>query len=143
MTNQQMPLETRLGFALIGIIAGNVPLLIFCLLIRNGGFGFFALFAIFGSIPGWILVGIPIALTFPTRLLANAWWPIACLFIGAALGPLALLIVFIVFSALAGDFKNFSLANAEVYWPLSILVSTVSFLVYAALLRQRSVEQEL
>jgi hypothetical protein len=62
--------------------------------------------------------------------------------IGAALGPLALLLIFVVIFAMQGRLREFSLAHTEALWQFSMLVSTVSFLVYTALLRRRSPNSE-
>jgi hypothetical protein len=100
----------------------------------------FPLYAVF-SILGWALVGLPFALAFPARLLSRARWPL-CVLIGAALGPLALLLIFVVIFAMQGRLREFSLAHTEALWQFSMLVSTVSFLVYTALLRRRSPNSE-
>lgn len=144
----------RLLFAAIGLIAGNAALLIFLLYnalrvraallkIHMGqphlelprAWDVFVLYAII-SIVGWALVGLPFALAFPARLLSRIPWPLG-LFIGAILGPLALLLIFVVLAAMQGSPGTFSLAHTGSLWPFSILVSTVAFLVYAALLRRR------
>ena len=96
----------------------------------------FRMFGIF-SVAGWVLVGVPIALVLRRRLLSRLAWPLQ-MAIGIALGPLALLLIFIGLFAMQGRVGAFSLAHTETLWPISILVSTVSFLVYAALLRRRS-----
>ena len=88
------------------------------------------------SLTGGVLVGLPIALAFPARVLSRFAWPLY-LIIGATLGPLALLLIFVVMFGLQGQLRAFSLAHTETFWPLAILVSTVSFAVYTALLRWR------
>ena len=133
----QIPFGARLFYATIGITAGNALLLMFCLSIQNGGWNFFALYAIFGTIPGWLVVGIPAALTFPARLLTSAWWVVTSLLTGAALG----LAVFLIFLAMGIANRQFSLDHTEQYFGLSIPVSTVSFMVYAVLLRRRALKQ--
>lgn len=144
----------RLLFAAIGLLAGDATLLYGMLYNALGqraallkahmgqpyralpvAWEMFALYAIF-SILGWALVGLPIALAIPARLLSRVRWPL-CVLIGAALGPLALLLIFVVIFAMQGRLSAFSLANTGSLWQFSILVSTVSFLVYAALLRRR------
>ena len=100
----------------------------------------FLLYAVF-SILGWALVGLPFALAFPARILTRVRWPL-CVLIGAALGPLALLLIFVVIFAMQGRLSAFSLAHTEALWQFSVLVSTVSFLVYVALLRRRSPSRE-
>jgi hypothetical protein len=93
------------------------------------------------SVGGWILVGVPTALAFPARLLSHLAWPVRML-IGVTLGPLALLLIFVVLFAFQGRLIAFSLAHTESLWPFSILVSTISFLVYAALMRRRLPKSE-
>lgn len=78
-------------------------------------------------------MGVPFALAIPARLLSRLAWPLRLL-LGTALGPLALLLIFIVLFARGGHISGFSLAHTETLWPFSMLVSLVSFLVYAALL---------
>jgi hypothetical protein len=95
----------------------------------------FSIYAIF-SLIRWALVGLPIALAFPARILSHLPW-LPCLFIGATLGPIALLLIFVMIFGLRGQISTFSLAHTESFWPLSILVSTVSFGVYAGLMRRR------
>jgi hypothetical protein len=152
------PLQ-RLLFAAIGLAAGNAALLVF--LIYNAwrlravllkahlgqpdvqlplALEMFLIYATF-SVLGWILVGVPIAVVFPARLLSRVAWP-GRMLIGATLGPLAVLLIFVVLFAIQGSLSAFSLAHTEGLWPFSILVSTVSFLVYAALLRNRLLKSE-
>ena len=144
----------RLLFAAIGLAAGNAALLLFLLynalrlraallkahmgepyLALPQAWGMFLLYAMF-SVLGWILVGVPFAVAFPLRLLSRVGWP-GRMLIGATLGPLALLLIFVVLFAIQGRLSAFSLAHTESLWPFSVLVSTISFLVYAALLRRR------
>jgi len=122
----------RVLFAAIALVAGEAVL--FMLLFR-GASKLFPMYAIF-SILGWLLVGVPFVLAFPAELLSRVPWPLY-LVIGAALGPLAVLLIFAVLFALQGRLKEFSLAHTESLWPLAVLVSTVSFLAYASLLRWR------
>jgi hypothetical protein len=69
------------------------------------------------------------------------------LLVGAALGPLALLAIFVMLAARGGTLERFNylsrlgltLATAGVFWPMSMLVSTTSFIVYTALLRRQAV----
>lgn len=148
----------RLLFAVIGLAAGNAVLLVllisdalrlrFALLKAHMGepdlalpqaWGIFLLYGIF-SVLGWILVGVPIALATPAHLLSRVAWP-GRMLIGATLGPLALLLIDVVLDAILGRNK-FILVTTEGLWPFSILVSTVSFLVYAALLRKRLLKSE-
>jgi hypothetical protein len=144
----------RLLFAAIGLATGNAALLLFLLynalrlrsallkahmgepyLALSRAWEIFLLYAML-SVLGWILVGVPIAITCPPRLVSRVAWP-ARMLIGATLGPLALLLIFVVLFAIQGRLSAFSLAHTESLWPFSVLVSTISFLVYAALLRRR------
>ena len=154
LTNGPGPFR-RLLFAAIGLIAGDAALLIYmmynalrvcaALLIAHMGQPYrqlsiwlemFLLYAMF-SILGWAIVGLPFALAFPTRILSRLRWPL-CVLIGALLGPLALLLIFVVIAAMQGRLREISLAHTNGLWQFSVLVSTVSFLVYVALLRKRS-----
>jgi hypothetical protein len=143
----------RLLFAAVGLAAGNAALLVFLLygalrmraalvnahmgepyLVLPQAWGMFLMYGMF-SVAGWILVGVPIALAFPARLLSHVAWPVRLL-IGATLGPLALLLIFVVLFVIQGRLSAFSLAHTESLWPFSVVISTISFLVYAALLRR-------
>jgi hypothetical protein len=136
----------RLLFALVGLLAGNSALLLLFLLsaIRQShtarqawdAFIVDALFSVAVSFVGWAVIGVPIALIPPTRFLSGSPWPLR-LIIGAALGPLALLLASVAIATLRQQLSAFSLAGAETLWWFSIVVSTVSFEVYAALLRKR------
>jgi hypothetical protein len=71
----------------------------------------------------------------PGGSLSRLAWP-GRIVIGATLGPLALVLIFVVLFAIQNRRSAFSLAHTESLWPFSIVVSTISFLVYAALLRK-------
>lgn len=132
--NPAAGLFRRLLFAAIGLAAGNAALLLFLLSSGLRDWSLFLLYAIF-SVLGWILVGVPIAVAFPAHLLSRVAWP-SQLLIGAALGPLALLLIFVALFTIQGRHGEFSLAHTEGLWFLSVMVSTISFLVYASLLRR-------
>jgi hypothetical protein len=53
-----------------------------------------------------------------------------------------LLLIFVALFAIQGRLSALSLAHTESLWPFSVLVSTVSFLVYAALLSWRPPKSE-
>ena len=95
----------------------------------------FVLYAGF-SFVGWLLVGFPIALLLPARSITSLWWPLRVL-VGAALGPLALLVIFVLLGH--GHISSTSFTNTSVLWAYSILVSTVSFVLYIALLHKQRV----
>jgi len=152
----------RLAYAFVGLLAGDAILLLFLLqnairlradlLARHMGepgrqipqaIQIFVLYARL-SFVGWLLVGLPIALLLPAHFIRRLPWPLR-LFVGAALGPLALFLVI----TLVSDSSRAALAHGHMIpgmftgtaslWPLSILVSTVSFVLYVALLRKENV----
>ena len=97
----------------------------------------FVLYAPF-TLMGWLLAGVPITLAVPASIVERLGWPLRLL-IGAAIGPAAVLFVlvllhFIGFFLTQGHSGPFSLAYTESFWPFSIIVSTVAFAAYAALL---------
>lgn len=142
----------RLTHAFVGLLAGDAALLLLLLFnairiraalisahMGNPGreirraLQMFALYVV-ASLVGWLVVGLPIAGFLPARVLVRLEWPVR-LFIGAVLGPLALLMVL------------FLLARGHLIWPDSFratgmlwlcatIVSSVAFPVYVALLRR-------
>lgn len=66
--------------------------------------GIFLIYAIF-SVIGWIFVDVPIVIALPERLLSRVPW-LGCTFIGATLGPLALLIILLVLFAYQGRLSD-------------------------------------
>lgn len=136
----------RLLFALVGLLAGDLILLFFLLqhalhaTILAGetartlpdAVESFILYAIF-SFVGWMLVGLPATLLFPARSITRLSWPRA-LFVGVTVGPIALLVIFALLSRSHIYFRNF--AEISTLFAYTILVSTVAFMVYLALLRK-------
>jgi len=94
----------------------------------------FLFLAIF-SFVGWLFVGVPTVLLYPARSIVRLSWPLA-LVVGVALGPLALLMILLL---LGHGHIYFSPGFAETgtEFAYSILISTVSFVVYVALLRKK------
>ena len=90
------------------------------------------------SFLGWAMVGLPVALGVAPHVLCRLTWP-QRLLMGMALGPMALLIIFVILAVRGGTLKTFSLANYGLFWPMSMLVSATSFVVYTALLRRQVV----
>ncbi len=86
------------------------------------------------SFVGWMLIGLPVVLLFPARSIARLSWPLR-LMLGAALGPLALLVIFVLLGRGHMDARA-GFRGTGFLWCYSIVVSTVSFLVYAALLNR-------
>lgn len=128
------PLQ-RLLLAAIGLLGGDTALLMLLSPALSNAWDVLWLYVIF-SVVGWVLVGLPVALLVPARLVSRISW-LRRILIGATLGPLALLVIVVLLLVKQGRLREFSLANSQTLWPMSILVSTVSFLVYAALLRWR------
>ena len=121
----------RLLYAAIGLACGNAALRILLWRARD----LVLLYALF-YILGWALVGVPIALGVPASFLSRVPWPIRFL-IGATLGPIALLLILILLFEMGGGRPGaFSLDHTETLWPMSVLVSLVSFLVYTSFLRR-------
>jgi hypothetical protein len=90
------------------------------------------------SFVGWLFVGVPIALIFPGRSIKGLSW-IVRLFVGTALGPLALFLIFGLFSHGHIHFSDpGTFTGTSSLWVFSILVSTVSFAIYVALLPKES-----
>jgi len=89
------------------------------------------------SFVGWLFVGVPIALIFPASSIKSLSW-ILRVFIGAALGPLALFLIFALLSHGHIQFGNpGTFTGTSSLWAFSILISTVSFLIYVVLLGER------
>jgi hypothetical protein len=160
-TNLAVNLIKRTAYAFVGLLVGDAILLLYLLqnairlradllALHMGEPGrqipqaiqVFVLYARI-SFVGWLFVGLPIALLLPAHFIRRLPWPLRLL-LGAALGPLALFLVF----ALVSDSSRAALAHGHMIpgmftgtaslWPLSILVSTVSFVLYATLLRKET-----
>jgi hypothetical protein len=143
----------RLAFAFGGLLVGD-GLLLLCLLAKalrratlsaahfgeptgiiSVTFQTFDIYAIF-SFVGWLVVGLPIALFFPARFITRLSWPLRVL-VGAALGPIALFAILVLFGHGRISFPSTFFIRGTEAWPSSILVSTVSFVVYATLLQKQ------
>ncbi len=136
----------RLAYTFVGLVAGDVMLLFF--LVRHAlhatllagesarliadALQMSLLYAAF-SILGWVLIGLPTALIFPARFITRLSWPFA-LMVGAALGPPVLLLILILIGRGHVYFRN--VAETGTLFAYSILVSTIAFVVYLALLRK-------
>jgi hypothetical protein len=140
-TNRALNAPTRLAYAFIGLLGGDAALLLF--LVQNAfrarqipvAAEMFVFYASF-SLVGWLLVGLPIAVFFPTRSITRLSWPLTLL-VGAALGPLALLVIFALLGHGHVEFPG-TFRGTGWLWAFSILVSTVSFVLYTALLKEKS-----
>jgi hypothetical protein len=155
-TNCALNPTRRVAYAFVGLLGGNAAMLLFLLqnairlraslLAMHIGepalqiphaleeCAFYAPF----SFVGWLFVGVPIALLFPARSIKRLSWPVRVI-VGAALGPLALFLLFVLLSHGHIDFNDHgTFTGTSWLWAFSILVSTVSFVLYAALLREKS-----
>lgn len=140
----------RLTYAFAGLLAGDAVLLILLflsairvralLLAQHVGapgqqiplaLEVFVIYAGF-SFAGWLIVGAPIVLFFPAHSITRLSWLLRLL-VGAALGPLALSAVLILLAHGHLDFRH-DFPAVGWLWAYSIVVSTVAFVVYVALL---------
>jgi hypothetical protein len=146
----------RVAYAFLGLLAGDAALLFF--LLQNAvrvrasllashmgepalqiphAFQMFALYGPF-SLIGWLLVGVPVALLFTARSITRLSWPLVVL-VGGALGPVALFLIFVLLAHGHIKFGNpGTFTGTRWFWEFSILVSTVSFILYAVLLRREA-----
>jgi hypothetical protein len=156
----------RLAYAFVGLLVGDAILLLY--LLQNAiriraelialhvgeperqipqTLEIFVLYARL-SFVGWMFVGLPIALLLPPRFIRRLPWPLRLL-VGAVLGPLALFLIFVLVSdssrtALAhGHMVPGLFTNTASLWPFSILVSTLAFVVYIALLHKEKVVEHI
>jgi hypothetical protein len=146
-TMKVIELLRRVGYSFLGLLAGNAVLLILDLLnalhlslLLHGqlkaqfltAMGFFIPVAIV-SVAGWLAVGIPAVLILPTgRIVKSSLWLL--LLLGALLGPLALLLVFLSLSRGMPATETFT--HTGFLWLCSSLISTVAFGVYCLLVRR-------
>jgi hypothetical protein len=93
----------------------------------------FALYAMFTFI-GWLILGLPIALLVPARAIVNLRWPLVIV-AGAALGPIALLLILFVLSRGALHYPE-SFQNTRFFWLFALTVSLLAFAVYSTLLKR-------
>jgi hypothetical protein len=156
----------RLAYAFVGLLVGDAILLLY--LLQNAiriraelialhvgeperqipqTLEIFVLYARL-SFGGWMFVGLPIAQLLPPRFIRRLPWPLRLL-VGAVLGPLALFLIFVLVSdssrtALAhGHMVPGLFTNTASLWPFSILVSTLAFVVYIALLHKEKVVEHI
>jgi hypothetical protein len=135
----------RVAYAFIGLLAGDAMLRLYILISwgRQPDNITLFIFAMF-SFVGWLFVGLPVALFLPARSVTRLSWSLA-LIVGVVLGPVALL------GALLGIFLTCYvypigfvsgmpglLISKVLPYAYSILVSSVSSVVYVALLRKQT-----
>lgn len=141
----------RVFYALVGLLAGDAILFFYliggALLTKSlaiaervgapaGVVLMLEIFIIYAGISfiGWLLVGLPIALLFRPDSFVRLPWFLRVL-VGALLGPVAL---FGIFGVLAThghvNFRPFPGDNGLWAYSISMVISTVAFLVYVGLL---------
>ena len=135
--NPGVSLSRRFLFAFYGLLAGDTALFVLLLPGFARAAEVLVLYGLF-SFVGWAIIGLPVALGVPPRYLCRLSGP-ARLLIGAALGPIALLAIFLTLAEISGGLKTFRLANSGIFFAMSMLVSMTSFIVYTALLRRQAV----
>ncbi len=126
----------RLLFAIIGLLAGEATMAV---LVGGRPLGFYFMVSV---AIGWALVGLPVVLLLPSKLVSQIPWPVI-LVAGCCLGPLALAVIFITTAAVQallgpGSARlslNGLFVGTELLWPMASLVSTVSIMTYSALVR--------
>ena len=136
----------RVGYSHLGLLAGNVALLLLLLLnaLRASlwlhgqmkvqllaALGSFIPIAIF-SVAGWVAVGVPVVLLFSSRTIARVSSGILLL-IGAPLGPLALLLILVWLNH--GQPGAVSFSRTGFLWECASLISTVAFAVHCTFVR--------
>lgn len=132
-------LERKVGYSIIGLIAGDVAmLLLFALTMQTWKPGNAPLLATFPfyvtcSLFGWIAVGLPAVLFTNTEFIVRLrwWWMLT---LGAFLGSGGLWIVFLIVGR-----KHLPLGQTfdiGYIWTLAVIVAEVAFAVYCVLVRQ-------
>jgi hypothetical protein len=131
----------RMAYAFVGLLAGDAMLLLYLLLFWSRLLEMVTLL-VFATVSfiGWLLVGLPIALFLPVHSITRLSWPQA-LVVGGVLGPVAvvgaLLTAHLGTTGFVSGMALFVISKAMPY-AFSVLISTVSFGVYAALLRKQT-----
>lgn len=138
----------RVGYSFLGLLAGDAALLVLVVfnalrtsLLQHGrlmglllqmSLEWFSLVAIV-SIAGWMMVGVPAVLILSAnRIVKTARWQL--LLAGALLGPLALMIVFLLLSR--GKVSSEIFTNTGLFWICASIISTIAFGVHCALVRR-------
>lgn len=137
----------RMGYSFLGLLAGNIALLLLFLFyaLRTGmvlhsqlKFQFwsqieaFFVFTLF-SIVGWLVVGVPAVSILSSQ--STARLPqLALLPIGALLGPLALLVIFVLLGR--GRITAGIFTETGALWLYAAIISTIAFSVHCLLVRR-------
>jgi hypothetical protein len=142
----------RLTYAFVGLLAGDIALVLY--LVLNAFVARATLLAahvgeperqvsvalqlgtiyVVCSLVGFLVVGVPVALLLSARSVARWSW-LVTIVVGALLGPPALLVILVVLGGGSARLSS-SFRETGLLFAFSMLVSTVSFGVYVALLRK-------
>ena len=136
----------RIGIAFLGLLAASlVPLILevvntwriryYGLAQGDGGDWIYAwrgfLGYFFYAALGWLLLGAPFAAFVPAAFLRHRGWPKRVL-LGALFGPVALYLVFqLLYRRMISPV---AIAKMWPFWLMAAVISTIAFVVYAALL---------
>lgn len=149
---EQIGVAQKIGYSFLGLLAGNAAMLLYVVntVIRQrvsfslphgqplpeiwSGILVALLFYTPFSMLGWALVGLPTVLFLKAKFVSRLHWLLAAL-IGAVLGPLAFLPIFLLLSPYKTHLSVADFKGSEPLWICSILASTVAFVVYCALMR--------
>jgi hypothetical protein len=138
----------RVGYSFLGLLAGDAALLFlvlfksFCASLQQHGklmalllkstLEWFGVVAIV-SIAGWIMIGVPAVLILsPGRTLKTS--RLLLVLVGALLGPLALLFVFLLLSR--GKLSSATFTQTTFLWACASVISTIAFGVHCTLVRR-------
>jgi hypothetical protein len=129
----------RIAYSFLGLLAGNAFLLLWSLGLAIQYHNQFSVVLLFSPIyfifsaGGWAVMGIPLALAIPARVIVRmSWW---VLLIGAGSGPISLLLIFVMMSR--GRFDAGTFMSTGVFSMFALVISTTASGVYSALLRRR------
>jgi hypothetical protein len=130
--HRKKELLRRLLCAVAGLIAGDSVLL----LVLSGGMRqMFPVYAAF-SVLGWFVIALPVVIFVDREPLRRLPWPVVIVS-GAILGVISLTAILFLIFLLQGRVIEFSFKGTGMTWLFAVIVSTVAFVVYAALLRRR------
>lgn len=145
----------RVGYAFIGLLAGNAAIAAYFLSTYLRGLlqfhssvaarpasqiliGYAGLMLLYGtfSLIGWLVVGLPAVVLLPLRMISRLPW-LVILLIAAAIGVTAMFLILLLFSGGHLTPDSFSFRRFWLYWVLALLASMVGFPTYCWLIRRR------
>jgi len=139
--------ERKIGYSLVGLMAGNAAaaaaLLLIFLLPRLGLLPGLArvwnpttpmlfFFIAMVSMLGWALIGLPFVLLLRAESAADFYWPVAA-FIGGILGVLGMLLFCVVMDRGLGTVSNAAaMRQIAPIFGVAALIGAVAFVVYCS-----------